>query len=94
MWPQVRSVVGCNFDGNIEVGEYAVCIFTVYGLGREALLSGGPAHDEAGMPAGDKDNLVLPLPTVVFCLGVGEYVRAHGREWPRRDRLGPQFALR
>ena len=67
----LRSVVGRDFDGNIEVCEYAV-----------------------GMPAGDEDNLVRPFSTVVFRLGMGEYVRAHGREWSRRDRVGAQFALR
>ena len=87
------SVVGGDFNGNIEIGEYAVCIFAGYGLSREALLSCGPAHDEAGMSAGDEDNFVLPLSTVVFCLGMGEYVRANGGEWPRKDRVGAQFAL-
>ena len=88
------SVVGRDFDGNIEIGEYAVCIFAGYGLGREALLSSWPARNKAGMLAGDKDNLVPPVSTVVLRLGMGEYVRAHGREWPRRDRMGAQFALR
>ena len=53
----LRSIVGRDFDGNIEIGEYAVCILAGYGLSREALLSGGPAHDKAGTSAGDKDNL-------------------------------------
>ena len=90
----MHSVVGRDFDGNIEICEYAVCIFAGYVLGREALLSSGPAHDEAGMSAGDEDNFVLLLSKVVFRLGMGEYVRANRREWPRRDRVGAQFALR
>ena len=87
------SIVGRDFDGNIEVSEYVVCIFAGYGFGREALLPSGPAHDKAGVSARDKDNLVLPISTVVLRLGMGEYVRANGREWPRRDRVGAQFAL-
>ena len=89
----LRSVVGRDFGGNIEIGEYAICIFAGYDFGREALLSSGPAHDEAGVPAGDEDNFVLPLSTVVLRLGMGEYVRANGREWPGRDPVGAQFAL-
>ena len=89
MWP----IVGGNLDGDIEGREYALRIFPGHIFGREALLSGGPAYDEAGVSAGDEDNLVLPVSSVVFRLGVGKYVRADGRKWPRRDRVGAQFAL-
>ena len=90
----LRTIVGRDFDGNIEVGEYAVRIFAKYGFGREAFFSGCPAHDEAGVSTGDEDNFVLPISSVVLRLGVGENVRADGRKWPRRDRMGAQFALR
>ena len=68
----LRSVVGRDFGGNIEIGEYAICIFASYGFGRETLLSSGSAHDKAGMSAGDEDNFVLPLSTVVFRPGMGK----------------------
>ena len=90
MWP----IVGGNFDGNIEIREYAICIFSGHGFGRESLFSGGLAHNEAGMIAGDEDDFVLPLSSVVFCLGVGIDVGANGREWPRGNRLGADFAVR
>ena len=76
--PILRSVVGRDFGGNIQIGEYAICIFVGYGFGREALLSSGPAHDEAGMLAGDEESFVLLLSKVVLHLGMGKYVRANG----------------
>ena len=79
--------------GNIEGREYAVRIFSGHMFGREALLSGGQANEEAGVPPGYKDNFVLPISLVVPCFGVGKDVRVDGREWPRRDRMGAQFAL-
>ena len=89
----LRTIVRRNFDRHIEIGEYAVRILASYGFGCEALLSGHPAYDEAGVPAGDEDNFVLQVSSVVFRLGVGENVRADGRKWPGGDRMGAQFAL-
>ena len=83
----LRTIVPSNFDGIIQSQEYAVCTFSGHGFGREALLSSGPAHKEAVMSARDEDNFVLPLSTVVLRLGVGEDIRAYGREWPGWDRL-------
>ena len=57
----LRTIVGRNFDGNIEVGEYAIGVLPSHGFGCEALLSGRPAHDEAGVSAGDEDNPSRPL---------------------------------
>ena len=89
----LRTIVGRDFDGNIKIGEYAVCILVSYGFGREAFFSGCPAHDEASVSTGDEDNFVLPVSSVVLCLSVGENVRADGRKWPGRDHVGAQFAL-
>ena len=89
MWP----IIGGNLDGNIEGREYALRTFSGQVFGREALLSGGPAYDEAGVSTGDADNFVLPISSLVLRLGVGEYVRADEHKWPRRDRMGAQFAL-
>ena len=89
----MRPIVGGNLDGNIEGREYALRIFSGHIFGRESLLSGGPTYDEASVLAGDEDNFVLHVSSVVLRLGVGENVRADGRKWPRRDWMGAQFAL-
>ena len=89
----MRPIVGGNFVGNIESGEYAVRIISGHVFVREAVLLGGPSDDEAGVPARHKDNFVLPVSTMVPRFVVGEYVRANGREWSRRDRMGARFAL-
>ena len=91
---ELRPIVRRDFDGYIKIGKYAVRIFASYGFGREAFFSGCPAHDEAGVATGDEDNFVLPVSSVVLRLGMGEDVRANGREWPGRDRVAAQFALR
>ena len=90
----LRTIVGRDFNGHIEIGEYAVCILASYGFGREAFFSGCPAHDEAGVSTGDEDNFVLPVSLVVPRLGVGNYVPAYGRKWPRWDWLRGKFPLR
>ena len=89
----LRPIVRGNFGGNIEGKEYAIRILSGHIFAREALLSGGPTKNEAGVPSGDKDDFVLPLSTVVLCFGVGKNVRAYGQKRPRRDRMGAQFAL-
>ena len=75
----LRTIFGRNLYRYIEVGEYAVRILASYGFGCEAFFSGRLAHDEAGVPAGDEDNLVLQVSSVVLPLGVGEDVRVNGR---------------
>ena len=80
LWPIVRS----NLDVNIEGREYAIRVFSGHTFGREALLSGGGANNEAGVPAGGKDNFVLPLSTVVPPFGVGKMsvqTDENGRAW-------------
>ena len=71
----MRPIVGGNFGGNIESGEYAVCLLSGHIFGRETLLSSGPTYYEAAMPAGDEYNFVLSFSTVVPRFGVGEYVQ-------------------
>ena len=90
----MRPIVRGDFGGNIEISKYAIRIFSGHIFGREALLSGGPANDEAGVPAGYKDDFVLPISSFVPRFGVGKDVRADGQKWPSRDRMGAQFALR
>ena len=74
----LRPIVRGNFGGNIEGGDYALCIFSGHIFGREALLSGGPAHNEAGVLAGDEVNFVLPFSPVVLRPALGEDLRANG----------------
>ena len=90
----LRTIVGRDFDGNIEIGEYVVRILASHGFGREAFFSGCPAHDEAGVGTGDQDNFVLPVSSVVLHLGMSEYFRAYGRERPSWNRMRGKFSLR